>query len=174
MVHSLHHESSQYSRHRPSSSIRRAAHTTWYPTAKQNAQVRRRKISSHARNLSVHNNHIEQHRYSPTQLLMMGRQIRTSLLTITSQFVPRWPAPHDVGRNDERAKAKATYTSDFSHSHLSAYTPRSVPARIMTCQCLRSSAISIVISFLAIKYRLSPGRAISAASSSLSIYRHLQ
>ena len=35
-------------------------------------------------------------------------------------------------------------------SHLSASTLRSVPARIMTCQCLRSSAISVVIWFLAI------------------------
>ena len=35
-------------------------------------------------------------------------------------------------------------------SHLSASTLRSVPARIMTCQCLRSSAISAVIWFLAI------------------------
>ncbi|RLJ22866.1 hypothetical protein DJ031_00095 [bacterium endosymbiont of Escarpia laminata] len=50
-------------------------------------------------------------RYSPTQL-MMGRQIRTSLPTITSQFVPRWPAPLDVVRNDERAKA--TYTRDYN------------------------------------------------------------
>ena len=33
----------------------------------------------------------------------------------------------------------------FSPSHLSASTRRSVPARIMTCQCLRSSAISVVI-----------------------------
>ena len=49
-------------------------------------------------------------RYSPTQL-MMGRQIRTSLPTITSQFDPRWPAPLDVARNDERAKA--TYTLDY-------------------------------------------------------------
>ena len=38
----------------------------------------------------------------------------------------------------------------FSPSHLSASTLRSVPARIMTCQCLRSSAISVVIWFLAI------------------------
>ena len=38
----------------------------------------------------------------------------------------------------------------FSPSHLSVSTLRSVPARIMTCQCLRSSAISVVISFLAI------------------------
>ena len=38
----------------------------------------------------------------------------------------------------------------FSPSHLSASTRRSVPARIMTCQCLRSSAISVVIWFLAI------------------------
>ena len=50
-------------------------------------------------------------RYSPTQL-MMGRQIRTSLPTITSQFVPRWPAPLDVARNDETAKA--TYTRDYN------------------------------------------------------------
>ena len=35
-------------------------------------------------------------------------------------------------------------------SHLSASTLRSEPARIMTCQCLRSSAISVVIWFLAI------------------------
>ena len=40
--------------------------------------------------------------------------------------------------------------SSFSPSHLSASTLRSVPARIMTCQCLRSSAISVVIWFLAI------------------------
>ena len=38
----------------------------------------------------------------------------------------------------------------FSPSHLSASTLRSVPARIMTCQCPRSSAISVVIWFLAI------------------------
>ena len=38
----------------------------------------------------------------------------------------------------------------FSPSHLSASTLRSVPARIMTCQCLRSPAISVVIWFLAI------------------------
>ena len=37
----------------------------------------------------------------------------------------------------------------FSPSHLFASTLRSVPARIMTCQCLRSSAISVVIWFLA-------------------------
>ena len=36
----------------------------------------------------------------------------------------------------------------FSPSHLSASTLRSVPARIMTCQCIRSSAISVVISLL--------------------------
>ena len=35
-------------------------------------------------------------------------------------------------------------------SHLSASPLRSVPARIMTCQCFRSSAISVVIWFLAI------------------------
>ena len=35
-------------------------------------------------------------------------------------------------------------------SHLYASTLRSVPARIMTCQCLRSSAISVVTWFLAI------------------------
>ena len=50
-------------------------------------------------------------RYSPTQM-MLGRQIRTSLPTITSQFVPRWPAPLDVARNDETAKA--TYTRDYN------------------------------------------------------------
>ena len=38
----------------------------------------------------------------------------------------------------------------FSPSHLSASTLRSVPTRIMTCQCIRSSAISVVIWFLAI------------------------
>ena len=38
----------------------------------------------------------------------------------------------------------------FSPSHLSASTRCSVPARIMTCQCLRSFAISVVIWFLAI------------------------
>ena len=43
---------------------------------------------------------------------MMGRQIRTSLPSITSQFVPRWPAPLDVARNDERAKA--TYIRDYN------------------------------------------------------------
>ncbi len=40
------------------------------------------------------------------------------------------------------------YTS-FSPPHLSTSTLCSVPARIMTCQCLRSSAISVVIWFLA-------------------------
>ena len=43
---------------------------------------------------------------------MMGRQIRTPLPTITSQFVPCWPAPLDVARNDETAKA--TYTRDYN------------------------------------------------------------
>ena len=39
----------------------------------------------------------------------------------------------------------------FSHlSHLSAPTLSSLPARIMTCQCFLSSAISVVIWFLAI------------------------
>ena len=38
----------------------------------------------------------------------------------------------------------------FSPSHLSASKLRSVLARIVTCQCLRSSAISVVIWFLAI------------------------
>ena len=38
----------------------------------------------------------------------------------------------------------------FSHSHLSASTLHSVPAQIMTCQCLRYSATSVVIRFLAI------------------------
>ena len=42
-----------------------------------------------------------------------------------------------------------TYTL-LTCSPLSASTLRSVPARIMTCQCLRSSAISVVIWFLAI------------------------
>ena len=40
----------------------------------------------------------------------------------------------------------------FSPSHLSASTLRSVPARIMTCQCLRSSVISVVIWVLAISF----------------------
>ena len=38
----------------------------------------------------------------------------------------------------------------FLPSHLSAPTLHSVPARIMTCHCLRSSAISVVIWFLGI------------------------
>ena len=38
--------------------------------------------------------------------------------------------------------------SGFSPSHLSASTLRSVPARIMTCQCPRSSAISVVFCIL--------------------------
>ena len=38
----------------------------------------------------------------------------------------------------------------FSPSHISASTLHSVPARIMTCHCPRSSAISVVIWFLAI------------------------
>ena len=38
----------------------------------------------------------------------------------------------------------------FSPSHISPSTLRSGQARIMTCQCLRSSAISVVIWFLAI------------------------
>ena len=38
----------------------------------------------------------------------------------------------------------------YSSSHLSASTPRSVPAWIMTCQCFQSSAISVVIWFLAV------------------------
>ena len=38
----------------------------------------------------------------------------------------------------------------FFSSHLSAFTLRSVPAWIMTCQCFRSSANSIVIWFMAI------------------------
>ena len=42
------------------------------------------------------------------------------------------------------------YLIVLSPSHLSASTLRSVPARITTCQCLRSSAISVVIWFLAI------------------------
>ena len=44
----------------------------------------------------------------------------------------------------------AYFWAIFHSSHLSASTLRSVPARIMTCQCLRSSAISVVIWFLAI------------------------
>ena len=44
----------------------------------------------------------------------------------------------------------ADVSFSFSPSHLSASTLRIVPARIMTCQCLRSSAISVVIWFLAI------------------------
>ena len=46
-------------------------------------------------------------RYSPTQT-MMGKHIRTSLPPITSP----WPAPLDVARNGERAKA--TYTRDYN------------------------------------------------------------
>ena len=38
----------------------------------------------------------------------------------------------------------------FSSSHLSASILRSLPARIMACQCFLSSAISVVIRFLAI------------------------
>ena len=45
----------------------------------------------------------------------------------------------------------------FSPSHLSASTLRSVRALIMTCQCLRSSAISVVICFW--PYRFSPALA---------------
>ena len=42
------------------------------------------------------------------------------------------------------------YCAIGSSSQLSASTPRSVPAWIMTCQCVRSSAISVIIWFLAI------------------------
>ena len=52
--------------------------------------------------------------------------------------------------NFSTAYSEARMRHSFSPSHLSASTRRSVPARIMTCQCLRSSAISVVIWFLAI------------------------
>ena len=42
------------------------------------------------------------------------------------------------------------FWDSFSPSHLSASTLRSVLARIMACHCPRSSAISVVIWFLAI------------------------
>ena len=43
------------------------------------------------------------------------------------------------------------HVASFStSSRISASTLRTVPARIMTCQCLRSYAISVVIWFLAI------------------------
>ena len=50
----------------------------------------------------------------------------------------------------EIATLKEIFLQHFSPSHLSASTLHSVPARIMTCQCHRSSAISVVIWFLAI------------------------
>ena len=133
MVHSLHHESSQHSRHRYSSSISS-------PPYPKNIIACEDPFSA-------------QQSYRATPICLYGSvqwedKIWTSLPTITPQFVPRWPAPYDVVRNDERAKA--AYTSDFSPFHLSASTLCSVSARIMTCQCLRSSAISVVISFLAI------------------------
>ena len=52
------------------------------------------------------------------------------------------------GRTDGRTEICGIIL--FSPSHLSASTLRSVPARIMPRQCLRSSAISVVIWFLAI------------------------
>ena len=54
---------------------------------------------------------------------------------------------------------------------LSVSTLRSVPAWIMTCQCLRSSAITVVIWFLAIS-SFTRSR-LWSASISLSIYCHL-
>ena len=55
-----------------------------------------------------------------------------------------------VVKREHRTKQRFASFSRFSPSHLSASTRCSVPARIMTCQCLRSSAISVVIWFLAI------------------------
>ena len=58
------------------------------------------------------------------------------------------------GRKNQELEVIIIYVS-----HLSAYTLSSVPPRIMTCQCFLSSAISVVIWFLAI--------------SSFTRYRHL-
>ena len=51
------------------------------------------------------------------------------------------------------ANVTPSYGNNVSHlSHLSASTLRSVPAWSMTCQCFRSSAISVVIWFLATSF----------------------
>ena len=47
-------------------------------------------------------------------------------------------------------KCRVCLTTHFSPYHLSTSTFFSVPAWIMTCQCFRSTAISVVIWFLAI------------------------
>ena len=62
---------------------------------------------------------------------------------------------------------------DAIHSHLSASTLCSVPAWIMTCQCLRSSAIHPSSSGHILFHQVSLSQ-LWSASISLSIYHHLQ
>ena len=77
------------------------------------------------------------------------------------------------GHGQTRSQTNTTYVSHLSH--VFAYTLRSVPAWIMTCQCCRSSAISVVIWFLPIYilfHQVSPSQ-LWSTSISLSIYCHI-
>ena len=58
-------------------------------------------------------------------------------------------------------------TLSYIPPHLSASTLRSVPARILTCQCFLSSAISVVIRFLAIS-SVTRSRHISLGANEIS------
>ena len=61
-----------------------------------------------------------------------------------------WHQRRDSRRS--QSSQSMTMATLFSPSHLSTSTLRCVPAWIMTCHCLRSSAISVAIWFLAISF----------------------